>query len=128
MHIKQVLITGCKDFVLEVENLINFVELFESHDVSVTVVGYFGVQSFKTEKSGNVRLKFRDDSDPITFIDQFSTGCIEAASFPKGEHLTKFEELNNRFRFPSESSRTRWSQRSGWHSKKLTNRMRASLS
>jgi len=125
---KQVSISNCKDINLQVENLINFLEVFDSENVDVTVIGDTGVNSYKLEKSSNIRIRFRDDASMITFIDQFSKGPIQAAPFLKGEEMLEFKDLKNSFHFPAKSSRTRWSNTHGWQNTILTNRMRAALS
>jgi len=125
---KWVLISGCSNFVLQVEDLINFVEMFDSDKVDVTVVGDIGVLAYKIEKCSDVKIRFRDDSSKITFINQFSKGLILAAPFHKGDALVEFEKLYNRFQFPVESSRVLWSQTRGWTAKELTNRMRTAMS
>lgn len=125
---KQVLISSCNDFVLQVEDLINFVEVFDSDKVDIAVVGDTGVHSYKIEKCSDLNIRFRENSSMITFINQFSKGLIQAAPFSKGDELVEFKKLNNIFKFPAESSRVRWSQRRGWSSKELTHRMRTMLS
>jgi len=125
---KQVSISNCKDIKLEVEDLINFVEIFNSENVEVTVIGDTGVNSYKLEQSSDIRIRFRDDSSMITFIDQFSKGLVQAAPFSKGEEMLEFKDMKNSFRFPVMSSRTRWSTTRGWTNTILTNRMRAALS
>lgn len=125
---KQVLLQNCKNLKLEVEDLINFVEMFHCEKVDVTVIGEIGVHTFKLEQSSDVTMRFRDDSSMITFIDQYSKGLIQAAPYPKGDELLEFKDLKYSFRFPEKSSRTKWSQTHGWQNTILTNAMRAALS
>jgi len=125
---KQVLISNCTDLNLEVDDLINFVDVFDCQNVEIKVIGDIGVNSYKLENSSDIRIRFRDDSSMITFIDQFSKGLIQAAPFSKGDEVLEFKYLKNIFRFPAESSRTRWSNSRGWTNRVLTNRMRAALS
>jgi len=125
---KQVLIDACEDFSLKVKDLINFVEVYNSKKINVTVTGEIGVPTHKIENTRNLKIRFRENSSIITFINQFSRGLVQAAPFSESDYLKEFKDLKNIFLFPQDSSRTRWSKRLGWQCKVLTNRMREAMS
>jgi len=113
---RQVLISNCSDVTLQVEDLISSLDVFESEGLNITTLGEFGVPAYILEKSSDVKVRFRDDSQQTVFSNRSPKGLIQAAAFSQGEDLVEFKKLKKIVCISDNTSAKRWSMRNGWQS------------
>jgi len=113
---KHVEIRNCSNFIIQVETLISSVQIFNSERLDVTTVGEVGVPTYVMENSGDVKIRFRDNSALSVFTNRNPKGPIEAAAFSKGEDLVEFNKLQRRVCLSDNVSASKWSERDGWQS------------
>jgi len=111
---QQVLITNCTNFTLQVEDLIRAINVFDSEGLDISTVGGDGVPAYMMTNSGDVKVRFRDDSGQTAFSTGVSKGLIQVASFSRGEDLVEFDQLQRIVRLSDDNSSYRWSQTNGW--------------